>query len=295
MPPEPTPTPTPTAEPSASPTPTVPPSPTPAPTATEQSQPLNIATRVRVETGENIAIGGFIVTGNSPKKVAIRALGPSLQEVGIVNALPDPALELRSSGGSLLAKNNNWRDDLDPAVELEASGFGPKDELEAATIVTLEPGFYTVLITGQNSVTGIALVEVYDFDRNSDSRLANISTRALVKSSESVLIGGFILGHGEGTTQVLVRALGPSLASAGINNPLPDPVLELHDGNGALLVANDNWQDQQKAAIEQTGIPPDDASESAILADLPPGAYTAVVAGKNGATGVSIIEVYNLR
>jgi FAD/FMN-containing dehydrogenase len=116
-----------------------------------------------------------------------------------------------------------------------------------------------------------------------------------VQSSESVLIGGFILGNGGGTTQVLVRALGRSLTSAGINNPLPDPVLELHNGNGALLVANDNWQDRQKTAIEQTGAAPADSSEAAILADLPPGAYTAVVAGKNGATGVSIVEVYNLR
>ena len=266
-----------------------------APTAAAQSQALNIATRVRVETGENVAIAGFIVTGNSPKKVVIRGLGPSLQEAGVVNALPDPALELHSNDGTLLAKNSNWRDDLDPAVELENNGFAPKHELEAAIVTTLSPGFYTAMIAGQNSVTGIALIEVYDFNQGGDSLLANISTRARVQSNESVLIGGFILGNGEGATKVLIRGLGPSLTPAGITNALPDPTMELHDGNGALLVANDNWKDQQQSEIEQTGIPPNESSESAILADLGPGAYTAVVAGKGEATGVALIEVYNLR
>lgn len=291
----PQPTPSPTAEPGTSPTPTVAPSSTPSPTAAAPSQPLNIATRVRVETGENVAIAGFIITGNSPKKVVIRGLGPSLQGAGVVNALPDPALELHSSDGTLLAKNSNWRDDLDPAVELEANGFAPKHELESAIIATLSPGFYTAMISGQNSVTGIALIEVYDFNQAGTSLLANISTRARVQANESALIGGFILGNGKGNTKVLVRALGPSLAEAGINNWLSDPTLELHDGNGALLLANDNWKDQQQAAIEQTGIPPNDHSESAIVADLAPGAYTAIVAGKNGASGTALIEVYNLR
>lgn len=242
-----------------------------------------------------MAIAGFIVTGNSPKKVVIRGLGPSLQGAGVVNALPDPALELHSSDSTLLAKNSNWGDDLDPAIELEANGFAPKNELEAAIIATLSPGYYTAMITGQNSVTGIALIEVYDFNQNGASLLANISTRARVQSNESVLIGGFILGNGEGVTKVLVRALGPSLASVGINNALPDPTLELHDGNGMLLFANDNWKDQQQEALEKTGIPPNESSEAAIVADLGPGAYTAVVAGKDGATGVALIEVYNLR
>jgi hypothetical protein len=213
----------------------------------------------------------------------------------VVNALRDPALELYSSDGTLVAKNNNWRDDLDPAVELQANGFAPKDDLEAALVVTLPPGFYTAMIAGQSSGTGIALIEVYDFDQNGASRLANISTRALVESNDSVLIGGFILGNGNGTTRVLVRALGASLENAGIRNWLPDPTLELHDSNGALLMANDNWRDQQQTAIEQTGIPPGDSLESAIVADLAPGIYTAVVASKTGAAGVALIEVYNLR
>jgi hypothetical protein len=225
----------------------------------------------------------------------IRGLGPSLREAGVTTALPDPALELHSSDGKLVAKNNNWGDDLDPAAELQANGFAPKDELEAAVIATLSPGYYTAMIAGQNSVTGIALVEVYDFDQNGNSRLANISTRALVQSNESVLIGGFILGNGDAVTKVLIRALGPSLAAAGITNPVTDPTLELRDANGALLIANDNWKEQQQAAIEQTGIPPNDPAEAAIVGDLPPGAYTAVVAGKNGSTGVALIEVYNLR
>jgi hypothetical protein len=218
-----------------------------------------------------------------------------LQEAGVVNTLPDPALELHSSDGTLLAKNSNWRDDLDPAVELEANGFAPRNDREAAIIATLSPGYYSATIAGQNSVTGIALIEVYDFGQTGASLLANISTRARVQSNESVLIGGFILGNGSGVTKVLVRALGPSLAAAGITNALRDPMLELHDGNGALLLANDNWKEQQEAELQQTGIPPNDPSESALVADLNPGAYTAVVAGKGGATGVALIEVYNLR
>jgi hypothetical protein len=287
---EPTPTPTVIPDPSATPTPFPEPTPTPA----LHSQPLNIATRVHVATRENVAIGGFIITGDAPKKVVVRGIGPSLRESGIVNVLADPAIELYSSEGKLIARNNNWRDDLDSSVELEANGFGPKDELEAAIMATLSPGSYTAIISGQNSSSGVALIEIYDLDQNGGSRLANISTRALVESSESVLIGGFILGGDNGPAKILVRALGPSLANAGISNALANPTLELHDGNGALLMVNDDWKDQQQSAIEQTGIPPGNSSEAAIVADFAPGAYTAVVAGKNGATGIALVEVYNL-
>src|SRR5207237_8861993 len=116
-----------------------------------------------------------------------------------------------------------------------------------------------------------------------------------VRAWDGVLIGGFILGGANGNAKVLLRAIGPSLGSAGIKNALSNPTLELRDGNGALLAANDNWKDQQQAAIEQTGIPPNDPSESAIVAELAPGAYTAIVAGHDDASGVALIEVYNLR
>jgi WD40 repeat protein len=303
IPPGPTPTATATVTPERAPSP--PPSPTATPTETPEespapsvvppkSRPLNIATRGRAASGDGAMIGGFIVTGNQAKKVVIRAIGPSLQK-NLAGALPDPVLELRSSDGSLVSQNDNWKEDAVQAAELQADGIAPSHDLESAIIATVKPGSYTAAVRGQTSTPGIGVVEIYDLSGTGDAQLANISTRAVAASAEEVLIGGFILGGANENARVLVRALGPSLASAGVANSLSDPILELRDGNGALLVANDNWQDQQRAAIEQTGIPPRDPSESAILADLSPGAYTAIVGGKSGSGGVALIEVYGLR
>ena len=239
-------------------------------------------------------IGGFIITGNALKKVVVRAIGPSLQN-SLAGALSDPVLQLHGSDGSVILENDNWKDDSAQAAEIETNKLAPAHELEAAVVATLAPGNYTAAVTGKNGATGIALVEVYDVTQPGDAKLANISTRGFVASAENVLIGGFILGGTNGNAKVLIRAIGPSLASAGVRNSLSDPTLELHDSNGALLVTNDNWQDQQRSAIEQSGIPPNDSLESAILADLLPGAYTAIVAGKNNSTGIALIEVYNLR
>jgi WD40 repeat protein len=288
----PTPTATVASTPTASSSPTA--TPTAEPSAAPASQPLNIATRGRVETGDNAMIGGFIITGNEAKKVAVRAIGPSLQN-SLPGALADPVLELRAADGSLIGQNNNWKDDAVQAAELEANQIAPNHDLESAIVATLAPGTYTAAVRGKNGASGIGLVEVYDLSRAGDSKLANISTRGVASAAQDVLIGGFILGGANGNTEVLVRAIGPSLAKAGVANALADPTLELRDGNGQLLLANDNWKDQQQAEIEQTGIPPNDSSESAILAELAPGAYTAIIAGKTGATGTALIEVYNLR
>ena len=308
-PPPPTPTPTATAAPtptatpdsSATPTETASPTPTdsstPTPTPTESgpgSQPLNIATRGRVEAGDNAMIGGFIITGNDAKKVVVRAIGPSLQN-SLPGALPDPVLELRAADGSLISQNNNWKDDAVQAAELQANQIAPSNDLESAIVANLNPGTYTAAVRGNNGSSGIGLVELYDLSRTGNSRLANISTRSVASSAADVLIGGFILGGADGNAKVLVRAIGPSLAKVGVANALSDPTLELRDGNGVLLMSNDNWQDQQQTAIEQTGIPPNESSESALLADLAPGAYTAIVAGKNRTSGTALIEVYNLR
>jgi WD40 repeat protein len=303
IPPAPTPTATATVTPATTPSP--PPSPAATATATPEespapsvlppkSRPLNIATRGRVASGEGAMIGGFIVTGNETKKVVIRAIGPSLQS-SLAGVLPDPVLELRSSDGSLLVQNDNWKDDPLQAAELEANQIAPAHEFESAIIATVGPGSYTAAVKGKNGAAGIGLAEIYDLSGTGEAQLANISTRAVAASAEDVLIGGFILGGASENARVLVRALGPSLAGAGVANSLSDPTLELRDENGVLLVANDNWQDQQRARIEQTGIPPGDPSEAAILADLPPGAYTAIVGGKSGSGGVALIEVYNLR
>jgi hypothetical protein len=258
------------------------------------SHPLNIATRGRIETGDNAMIGGFIITGNEAKKVVIRAIGPSLEN-SLPGALADPVLELRAADGSLIAQNDNWKDSAVQAAELEADQIAPSHDLESAIVATLEPGTYTAAVRGNHGSSGIGLVELYDLSRAGDSKLANISTRGVASSAADVLIGGFILGGADGNAKVLVRAIGPSLTKVGVTNALSDPTLELRDGNGELIVANDNWQDQQRTAIEETGIPPNDSSESAILAALPPGAYTAIVAGKNAASGTALIEVYNVQ
>jgi hypothetical protein len=256
---------------------------------------LNISTRLHVEAGENVAIGGFMITGNSPKKVAIRGMGPSLQSAGFVGtSLSDPTLQLRDSDNSLIASNDNWRDNPVSAAELEAVGLAPGFDFESAIVATLPPGAYTAIMGGRNSATGMGLVEIYDMDLAGDARLTNISTRGLVRPGDGVVIGGFILGGDTGQASVLLRAIGPSLTAAGIANALANPTLELRDSNGVLLQSNDNWKDSQRTAIEATGIPPQNDFEAAILATLLPGSYTAIAAGKDGSVGVGLIEIYNL-
>jgi hypothetical protein len=237
-------------------------------------------------------IGGFIITGNAPKKVIVRALGPSLQGM-LEGALTDPVLALRGADGSLVRQNNNWKDDSVQAAEIQLSGLAPNNNLESALVATLTPGNYTATVTGMDNTTGIGVVEVYDVSQVAGSKLANISTRGVIQSGANVLIGGFILGGSDSNARILVRAIGPSLTNFGVTNALPDPTLELHDGNGALIVSNDNWKSAQQTEIEQTQIAPQNDAESAIVADLPPGLYTAVVAGKN-TNGVGLIEIYNL-
>jgi hypothetical protein len=298
----PTPTPTPTATPTATPTPsaTATATPTPTPTATPTATParsLNISTRARVQTGDNVMIGGFIVTGNSSKKVIIRALGPSLSKSGLTGVLADPVLELHGPNGSLIVANDNWKDNPDQALLIQQSGIPPQDDLESAIVSTLPPAGYTAMVSGKSNGTGLGLVEVYDLDQGSDSKLANISTRAVVGTGNDVLIGGFILGAANGTPQIIVRGLGPSLAQFGIANPLANPTLELRDGNGMLLAFDDNWKDNpaQAAQISAAGVQPRDDLEAAIAMRLPPGSYTALVSGKNGGVGVGMVEVYNLQ
>jgi uncharacterized delta-60 repeat protein len=289
-----TPTFTPSSTPQSSPTSSARATATATPGPTRIPKPLNIATRGRVGAGDNAMIGGFIISGDMPRKVVVRAIGPSLQNM-MPGAISDPVLQLRAADGLLVRESDNWKEDPAQAVEIEASGVAPRNDFESALVVTLAPGNYTAAVTGKNGAAGVGLVEVYDVSESPGSQLANLSTRGAVQSAENVMIGGFILGGGDGASHVLIRALGPSLTDAGVRNALANPTLELHDENGALLSKNDNWKDQQQTAIEQTGIPPGNDSDSAILADLVPGAYTAVVAGKDETTGIALIELYHLR
>ena len=197
-------------------------------------------------------IGGFIVTGNVPKKVAIRGVGPSLGNFGLSDVLADPTLELRANDGELLAQNDDWQDDPEQAGELTALGLALQNPNESGIVATLQPGAYTALMAGKNQTSGIGLVEIYDADAAAASQLANISTRGFVRTGDNVMIGGFILGHGSGSANVVVRGRGPSLSQFGLSNVLADPTLELRDGNGALLIANDNWQDDPVSAAQLT-------------------------------------------
>ncbi|MDQ3116772.1 MAG: hypothetical protein M3Q86_09230, partial [Verrucomicrobiota bacterium] len=188
--------------------------------------------------------------------------------------------------------NDNWRDTQEQ--EIMDTTIPPTDDLEAAIVATLDPGFYTAIVRGKNDTTGIGLVEVYDLDEAADSELANISTRGFVDTGDNVMIGGLIVGDGVNTT-VVVRAIGPSLGAIGVSNPLQNPTLELHGTNGDLLASDDDWKDTQQAEIEAAGLAPTDDRESAILSVLAPGLYTAIVRGKDDTTGVGLMEVYNLQ
>lgn len=256
---------------------------------------LNISTRLDVGTGENQAIGGFIVTGSAPKRIMLRAIGPSLAPAGVNDALVDPLLELRGADGSLIVGNDNWRDT--DAAAISATGIPPGDDRESALIATVAPGNYTAIMSGKNGTTGVGLVEAYDLDGGgAASRLANISTRGVVQTAAKVVIGGFILGSAQAGADILVRGLGPSLEARGVAAPLADPTLSVADSQGNVLMRDDDWPDDsaQASRISATGIAPDDTRESAIAATLAPGAYTAILAGKNDSSGVGIVEIYNL-
>jgi pimeloyl-ACP methyl ester carboxylesterase len=292
----PTPIPTATVAPSSTPASTPTPSPTLTATPTPSSTPgfgrlLNISTRLRVLQGNNVLIGGFIITGSDPKKVIIRGIGPSLANAGIQGALPDPILELHDGSGGLIFTNDNWKDTQKEAI-LDTT-IPPSNDLESAIVATLTPGAYTAILRGKNNGTGVAVVEAYDLNQAADSKLANISTRGFVDTADNVMIGGIIVGPAASST-LLVRAIGPSLSNFGVPNSLADPLLELYNGNGATVASNDNWKDTQQANIWFTGISPPHDLESAIDETFAPGAYTAIVRGKENTTGVALVEVYDL-
>jgi hypothetical protein len=273
------------------------------------SKLINVSTRAFVQTGDDVMIGGFIVQGTEAKSVIIRAIGPELIPFGIPNPLADPTLELHNGTGALIASNDNWVTTIiggiittDQVAAIRASGYAPTNDMESAMIVTLPPGNYTAIVRGVNNTTGIGLAEVYDLGTNNTSILGNISTRSLVQTDDNVMIGGFIV-QGIQAKRVIVRAIGPELSQYGVPHPLPDPTLELHGANGTLISSNDNWMTtiigglittDQVAAIRDSGHAPSDARESAMIVDLRPGNYTAIVRGKNIVIGVALVEVYDI-
>lgn len=241
-------------------------------------------------------IGGFIITGNEPKRVMIRGIGPSMTSVGVAGAVTDPILRLFGSNGSTIAVNDNWQDTQ--RSEIEQTGLQPVDPRESAIVATLVPAAYTAAVANVDGNHGVGLIEIYDLTSGSTGKLANISTRGTVQIADNVMIGGFILG---GTSinpaKVVVRAIGPSLAQAGIGGPLDNPTLSLFDSNGQIVGSNDNWADDanQATQLQALNLAPQSPAESALVATLPPGQYTAVVAGQNGGTGIGLIEVYSVQ
>lgn len=259
----------------------------------------NLSTRARVEPGDNALIGGFIASGFSTTQteVIVRAIGPSLSVNGspVSGRLQDPLLETYVNG-RLITTNDNWQDDATTASELKKYGLEPTDARESAAVIYPAAGAqYTAVVRGKNNASGISLVEFYDVT-GGHVRLANLSTRGLVQSGDNVMIGGFIAADGNGLTAFVLRAIGPSLSSSGVPNPLPDPMLELHDSNGSILAISDNWQEDQtqEANLNAVGLAPGNPKEAAMLMMLSPGTYTAIVRGTAGGTGVALIEIYQL-
>lgn len=271
----------------------------------------NISSRAFVQIGDDVMIGGFIVHGTEPKRVIIRAIGPELTQYGVPNALANPALELHDGTGALIASNDNWQHTIIRGIitenqvrDIMASRLAPRDPRESAIIAELPAGSYSAIVRGVNNTTGVALVEVYDLSGGTDSLLSNISTRSFVQTGDNIMIGGLIV-QGAQPKSVIVRAIGPELSAPPFNvpNALSDPTLELHDDTGGLIASNHNWVQtiiggiittDQVAAIRASGYAPSDGRESAIIADLPPGNYTAIVRGVNNTTGVALVEVYDL-
>jgi hypothetical protein len=251
---------------------------------------------MRVQAGENVGIGGFIITGSAPKHVLIRAIGPSLAQFGVPNSLADPVLELHGPSGFATVTNDNWREDPAQEAAIMATGLAPTNNLESAIDATLNPGTYTAIVMGKNNTSGVGLIEVYDLSPAVAGQLGNISTRAFVSSADDIVIAGFILGGSNGDDRIVVRGIGPSLAAVGVTNVLANPMLELHDSNGAVLLANNNWQDDpaQVAQLNAAGLAPANSLESALAATLSPGLYTALLSGVNNGTGVGLVEVYDL-
>jgi hypothetical protein len=278
------------------PPPFVAPGSTPVPTPTRRRL-ANIATRVNVQGGQNDGIAGFIKRNAATQRVMVRALGPSNSFSG---TLADPVLRVFDSTGAQIATNDNWRSTQQ--AEISATGLAPTNDKEAAVIINLTGAAattgYTAILSGANGGTGIGLVEVYDLDADSFSDLGNVSTRGLVGTGASVLIGGFVVHDDSFTNQpqsILIRGIGPSLSGAGVSNALQDPFIELHGAQGETITSNDDWgSSPDAAALLASGLAPTNPKESALLRTLAPGPYTVILSGVNGGTGVGNVQAYNL-
>ena len=251
----------------------------------------NISTRAFVGTGDNVTIGGLIVRGTPAKRVLFRGIGPSISGT-VAGSLQNPVLELFNSAGVSLETNDNWQQSAQQS-EIAASGLAPTDAKEAAILRSLPEGNFTVVLSGADNTTGVGVVEAYDLELGGTAKLVNLATRGQVQTGERVLIGGLIIS-GSASQRMVLRAIGPSLANSNVPGPLQDPTLELVDANGVRVAFNDNWRTDQEADITASGLAPTDDRESAIVRDLAPADYTAIVRGAGDTTGIGLVETYNL-
>ena len=249
---------------------------------------VNVSTRLRVSTEENVLIAGLIVQGSESKRLIVRAIGPDLV---VPDSLQDPTVALVNAQGTTLAFNDNWRSTQE--AEITQTGIAPQDDRDAALIFTVAPGAYTAVVKGASGTTGVGLVEAYDLATGGNSHFVNVSTRGFVSTEANVMIGGFIVPDGP-PAKVVIRALGPSLTRLGVAGALEDPTLELRGSNGAFIRANDNWRTTQPSELFSSLLAPPSEKDSAVLVKLPPGAYTAILRGKNSASGVGLLEVFRL-
>jgi cytochrome c peroxidase len=265
-------------------------------TAPTPAQTVNLSTRLQVGTLDKVGIGGFIITGTAPKRVLVRALGPSLVQFGLSTLLADPTITLNGPAGFAPIVNDNWKSAQE--AEIRATGLAPGNDLESAILTTLAPGAYTAILRGTNQATGTGILEIYDLDLAADSRLANISTRAFVGAGDEIVIAGFTVGNADGVDHIIVRGLGSSLNRFGIFPTVSDPALEVRNANGATLGTNDNWsQDPEHGEVTAAGLAPN-SEEAAVAITLGPGAYTALLSAHTVSyidlRGVGLVEVYSL-
>jgi hypothetical protein len=261
--------------------------------AIEPPGTTSLSTRVSVQDGSGVAIAGFVISGSSPKQVLIKGIGASLSDFAIANPLLDPTLDLHDSTGNATATNDDWQTATN-ANQIPVA-FQPADSREPAILATLPPGSFTAVFRGKNGGSGVGLIEMDDLSAGVGSKFTNVSTRGLAGSGENVMIGGFILNGGSGERQILVRALGPTLAQPPLNiaGSLMDPTLMLVDANGTVVASNDDWKSSQQNEIQATGLAPPNDREAAILTSLPTGNFTAIVSGKNGETGIALVDVFH--
>jgi hypothetical protein len=253
---------------------------------------LNISTRAFIGTNTGVLIGGFILQGATPTTLVLRAIGPFLSSVGIIGALQNPLLELKDASGATLASNDNWQSGPD-AFAIQRIGLALNHPNESALRATVSSGAYTVILSGVGQTSGIGVVEVYDLQQTA-SRAGNIATRGIVLPGENVMIAGCIIG-GTGSTTLVVRAIGPSLINFGVNDALGNPQLAFFNANGDVLGTNEDWQDGPDAGTIQTlGLAPSSPLESALLLNLPPGAYTGIESPAPQDSGVGLIEIYDM-